>query len=415
MKNDISKFLDSKNKIKVWPSKKEMKFKILSYLAAKFECGRFYKEQEVNSIIENWHTFGDYFLLRRGLIDHCFLSRTKNGARYWREEQSSLSHIKQVILNNYDIEKIVGMSQMNNGIGSNSYYIFSDNGEFIFKDIEHNHMNYPENEDIILSILKDDDIPVPQIYKTIRGDSVICEGEKKYHMQTFAEGKIYEHNTAPDWLLTQSAEMLGKIQNSLSRLQPLPLGLSQEFLNYFTPEVAIANHTNTLRTAENNGDNDIAEVIKDKIKLIQKHRDLKFEFNRMTCRNTHGDYSINQILCGKDKINAVIDFTSACVHPVCWEVIRSYLLADEKCKNGEFDAENFKKYLKCYSKHASLNEYDIKIMPSFYMYQNLVCDYFYQYYHSKYKNKSILLENAMLTYKQCRALSDTIEKGIQFV
>lgn len=181
MKNDISKFLDDKSRIKIWPSKNEMKFEILSYLASKFECGRFYKGQEVNNIIEDWHTFGDYFLLRRGLIDHWLLSRTKNGARYWREEQSSL---------------------------------------------------------------------------------------------------------------------------------------------------------------------------------------------------------------------------------------RSYSLADEKCKNGELDTENFKKYLELYLKYGSINDYDIEIMPSLYMYQNLVCDYFYQYYHSKYKNKNILLENAIFTYKQCKALSDIIEKGI---
>lgn len=88
MKNDISRFLDDENKIKIWPSKKQMKLDILSYLATKFESGRFYKEQEVNSIIENWHTFGDYFLLRRGLIDYKLLSRTNDGAKYWKEEQS---------------------------------------------------------------------------------------------------------------------------------------------------------------------------------------------------------------------------------------------------------------------------------------------------------------------------------------
>lgn len=198
MKDDILKFLDDKDRIKIWPSKKEMKFEILSYLADKFECGRLYKEQEVNSIIENWHTFGDYFLLRRGLIDHCLLSRTRNGARYWREEQLSLSHIKQMILDNYDIEKIIGMSQMSSGIGSNSFYIFCDKGEFIFKGIEQNHMNCPENEDRILGFLKDDDVPVPLIYKTICGDRVICEGERRYHLQNFTDGKIYKYNTAPN-------------------------------------------------------------------------------------------------------------------------------------------------------------------------------------------------------------------------
>ncbi|HEX9061571.1 MAG TPA: DUF2087 domain-containing protein [Clostridia bacterium] len=413
MKNEISRFLDEENRIKLWPSKKEMKTEILKFLADKFEYGQFYSEKEINAIIEKWHTFDDYFLLRRGLIDQRLLSRTKNGARYWREEQSSLGHIEQIIFRNYDIGKIGSISQINNGIGSNSYFILCDKGEFIFKDIEHNHMNYPENEDTVLKTLKDDGIPVPQIYKTINGCSVICDGNKKYHMQNFISGKIYKHGTAPEWLLFQSAQMLGRIQNSLDKLQPLPSGLCQNFFTYFTYDMVIENHTNTLKIAQDNNDNYIAEVLKDKIKLIQKHKDLKFDFSRMTCRNTHGDYSINQIICGNDRINAIIDFTSACVHPVCWEVFRSYLLADNRCRNGEIDFDNFKRYLEHYLIFGRLNDYDIEVMLKFYLYQSLVCDYFYQYYISEFKNKNILLENAMLTYKQCRTLSDLVEKDFR--
>lgn len=86
MKNLIDNFLDDKKRIKAWPSKKEMKFEVLKYLSEKFEFDRFYTEKEVNAIIESWHTFGDYFILRRGLIDCRLLSRTRNGAQYWREE-----------------------------------------------------------------------------------------------------------------------------------------------------------------------------------------------------------------------------------------------------------------------------------------------------------------------------------------
>jgi hypothetical protein len=89
MSSDISRFLDGEGRIKIWPSKKEMKLEVLGYLAEKFEYGRFYKEPEINNIINDWHTFNDYFLLRRGLIDWRFLSRTKNGAKYWREERTS--------------------------------------------------------------------------------------------------------------------------------------------------------------------------------------------------------------------------------------------------------------------------------------------------------------------------------------
>ena len=80
----LENFIDNSGKIKTWPAKRELKLEILKYLADKFEYNHFYSEKEVNSIIECWHSFGDYFLLRRGLVDSKLLSRTKNGSRYWR-------------------------------------------------------------------------------------------------------------------------------------------------------------------------------------------------------------------------------------------------------------------------------------------------------------------------------------------
>ena len=81
--NDIARFLDENLKVKSWPSKKDLKNEILNYISTKFEEGRFYTEKEVNMVIEDWHTFGDYFLLRRGLIDYKFLARTRDGSKYW--------------------------------------------------------------------------------------------------------------------------------------------------------------------------------------------------------------------------------------------------------------------------------------------------------------------------------------------
>lgn len=84
--NDIARFLDDKLRVKIWPAKIEMKIEILRYISTKFEDSRFYTEKEVNEIIEAWHTFGDYFMIRRGLIDYRFLTRTRNGSKYWKEE-----------------------------------------------------------------------------------------------------------------------------------------------------------------------------------------------------------------------------------------------------------------------------------------------------------------------------------------
>lgn len=84
---NIERFLDDKGRIKIWPAKKDLKAEILSYLASKFEYNYVYNEKEVNSIINEWHTFEDYFLLRRGLIDYKLLFREKDGSKYWREEE----------------------------------------------------------------------------------------------------------------------------------------------------------------------------------------------------------------------------------------------------------------------------------------------------------------------------------------
>lgn len=88
MSVDIKRFLDDKGKIKIWPSKHLLKIEVLRYLSGKFEQGQEYNEKEVNQIISNWHTFNDFFLLRRGLIECRFLQRTEDGAKYWRVESS---------------------------------------------------------------------------------------------------------------------------------------------------------------------------------------------------------------------------------------------------------------------------------------------------------------------------------------
>jgi len=86
--SSINNFIDSTGKIKIWPSKHEFKFQVLKYLANKFEYNRLYSEKEVNNIIESYHTFSDYFLLRRGLIESKLMSRTRDGAKYWRPDDN---------------------------------------------------------------------------------------------------------------------------------------------------------------------------------------------------------------------------------------------------------------------------------------------------------------------------------------
>ena len=89
--SEIDRFLDTEGRIKQLPSKGLVKKALLAYLATKFNVNIDYTEKEVNEIIKTWHTFNDYFLLRRELIDYRFISRTTDGSRYWKDSK----YIKQ--------------------------------------------------------------------------------------------------------------------------------------------------------------------------------------------------------------------------------------------------------------------------------------------------------------------------------
>lgn len=83
-KINISRFLDNYGKITQLPQKHKIRVATLRYLVEKFESNRNYTEKEVNEICSEWHTFGDYFLLRRELIDNGLLCRELNCSRYWK-------------------------------------------------------------------------------------------------------------------------------------------------------------------------------------------------------------------------------------------------------------------------------------------------------------------------------------------
>ncbi len=79
----IERFLDEEGRLKQLPSKNNLQREVFSYLSSKFEADRKYTEKEVNQILTDWSTIGDYFILRRGLIDDGFLSRLADGSQYW--------------------------------------------------------------------------------------------------------------------------------------------------------------------------------------------------------------------------------------------------------------------------------------------------------------------------------------------
>jgi hypothetical protein len=85
MSNETAdRFLNEAGLVKVWPSKHSRKELIVAYLATKFEFDTVYHEREVNEILKQWHTFSDWPLLRRELVERGYMSRNRSGTEYRR-------------------------------------------------------------------------------------------------------------------------------------------------------------------------------------------------------------------------------------------------------------------------------------------------------------------------------------------
>ncbi|QPC82419.1 DUF2087 domain-containing protein [Phototrophicus methaneseepsis] len=84
----IAKLTDAQGRVNRWPSTKDTdeQMAVRRYLASKFEPGRTYTEREVNDILNQWHTFEDWALLRRELFMYQLIARYKDGTSYWLPE-----------------------------------------------------------------------------------------------------------------------------------------------------------------------------------------------------------------------------------------------------------------------------------------------------------------------------------------
>lgn len=295
------------------------------------------------------------------------------------------------------------------GAGSDTYFVTCVNGKYVVKFPAQNEINHPETEVKLCEYLNRHGIPCCQFLRNNRGDFLSTDASGRlFHVQRFIEGRLYGLNEAPDWLLIQSAQMLGKIHTALKNYPGQPVGIGADFFQYMTPERSLESYKHSLSIANSREDVDIAADLRYRIALMKRFPEYDFDLDKLTCQATHGDYFISQILCGNGKINAVIDWTTACVHPVIWEIVRSYVYAAPSCKEGKMNMDEFSSYVSEYQKFAALNEYDLHSMISLFYYQIAVCDFYGQYYASTAGNRHIYLHQAMFSTKLLRGLEKHI-------
>ena len=317
--------------------------------------------------------------------------------------------MKHLLKEKYDLDlKCVEKSTV--GAGSDTYFVTCADGKYVVKYSASSEINHPESEPELCEFLLSKGIPACQFLRNMDGHFLTTdENGKRFHVQRFIEGKMYGLNEAPDWLLTGVAQMLGKIHTALRDYPGLPIGIGVDFFRYMTPARALESYGKSLAIAKSHGDFEIAADLQYRIDLMRRFPIYEFDLDKLTCLPTHGDYFISQILCGDGKINAVIDWTTACVHPVVWEIMRSYVYAAPSCKEGQIDMDEFLRYVAAYQSFANLNDYDLLCMARLFYYQIAVCDYYGQYYASTADNRYIYLHQAVFSTKLLRWFENHVE------
>ena len=79
---DLRPFLDEHGRLTRWPARHKVQRMAVALLARRFEPGREYGEKSVNEMLMDGHTFADWAILRRLLVDLRFMSRERDGSRY---------------------------------------------------------------------------------------------------------------------------------------------------------------------------------------------------------------------------------------------------------------------------------------------------------------------------------------------
>ena len=315
---------------------------------------------------------------------------------------STVECITKILYDSYGL-KATEAIKSSVGAGSDTWFVTCENGKYVVKFPSESSINNPELEPKLCEYLLEQGIPACQFIKNKAGHYVsVDEAGRGFHVQKFIEGTMYGWHEAPKWLLTESAAMLGKFHTALKHYEGLPTGIGEGFFQFMTPERAMESYRKSLNIALLEEDAEAVSDLKYRIELMQRFPKYAFDLKQLTCQSTHGDYFISQLLCGENKINAVIDWTTACVHPVVWEIVRSYVYAAPSCRDGQIDMDEFVHYVEEYGKHAELTEYDLRNMVPLFYYQIAVCDYYGQYYESDAANRHIYLEQAKFSTKLMR-------------
>ena len=201
---------------------------------------------------------------------------------------------KKLIMENYDLE--INDLRLFEGQFCAMYSMKTNKGRYFVKTQPH-EVKGMKNEGYITDYLYNNGISVPRIFKTKSGMYHVETEDFQFHIQEFIDGEILKENTAPEWFLKKSADMLGKIHSVLKNYdgELLPIignhFLDKSAINYFK------NHYNErLNEAVNQKNNRLIPLLEERVRNLERVSAFDIDINKLTCSNSHADFHIGQII-----------------------------------------------------------------------------------------------------------------------
>ena len=316
--------------------------------------------------------------------------------------------IIDIVTNDYGLLGIIQINYINRGT-SNIFQVIVNNKKYILKEFNSERtLKYIEKEINIINYLSTKGILVPKYLQLKNGEYHTNIEDRIIIMQEFVEGEILEDNSAEYDQLIKSAELLGKLIKALEEYPDLD---DEDIINQKFSKRYLIDAIEKIKIEKNkiNTDNKYKEIfIKDyetKIAIAQElANNFNFEIiNKLTIKNTHGDYCNLQLIYNNKKEITVIDFETAKKMPIIWDIMRSYCYMDKEAKDGIINIENLKEYIREVNKYVRLNKYDLKYAADVFLIQLIGSVFGYREYNKDYNQKN-LLRFALFRTKICKDL-----------
>ncbi len=277
-----------------------------------------------------------------------------------------------IIENNFNL-KVSDIQLLDKHFGTELYLINTDIGKYIVKVLPL-YMENVKNEGELTEYLYNHGLKVARFMKSKEDTYVVKTPEYQFTVQQFIEGESLSVNTAPDWFISKSADFLGQTALLLKDYKGLSLRFGKDFFSTRTVFRKMWQYKKELACAKKAKDMNILPIWEEQIRHLKRISKFHIDAKKLTYANSHGDYHIGQAIIHNNDFT-VVDWSSACILPVCLDVITSYVFSSSTCAEGEIDAEGLKKYIQQFTEKFPLTEYDIKAMPYVLYFWHCMCNY----------------------------------------